>query len=351
MRNALGDVLAFIGLTDASGQPLDFAPHDFRRMFITDAIRSGLPPHIAQVIVGHTNINTTMGYNAIYPTETIEAHRAFITRRRTLRPAEEYRTPTDAEWEDFLGHFERRKLSVGTCARAYGTACIHEHAPLTERTRLIVQFRAQVGLWPSTVCGRDERSCARAGSVAVGRSPVWSAGGDRRPVRALPARRRRRRGRGAGRGVLPGAARSREGGGDRPLVPARGRGALGSSDARGRSRFQLLDPADGQAARDRGQAAADPHRRRPEPGDRETTPGPGYAPPTVAHSETVLRRFYDLHRDAGSGPLLNPFPLDLARRSGRAHAHHNPMDAWAPERTGRYRPTVPRRIPRSIPDE
>ncbi|MFI2041016.1 hypothetical protein ACH470_41465 [Streptomyces bottropensis] len=31
-------------------------------------------------------------------------------------------------WEDFLGHFERRKLSVGTCARAYGTACIHEHA-------------------------------------------------------------------------------------------------------------------------------------------------------------------------------------------------------------------------------
>jgi integrase len=81
------------------------------------------------------------------------------------------------------------------------------------------------------------------------------------------------------------------------------------------------------------------------------TPGPGYAPSTVVHSETVLRRFYDLHRDAGSGPLLNPFPLDPARRSGRAHAHHNPMDAWASERTGRYCPTVPRRIPRSIPDE
>ncbi|MFE9009860.1 integrase [Streptomyces sp. NPDC007875] len=97
-------------------------------MFITDAIRSGLPPHIAQAIAGHTNINTTMGYHAIYPSETIEAHRAFISRRRALRPAEECRTPTDTEWEDFLGHFERRKLSVGTCARAYGTACIHEHA-------------------------------------------------------------------------------------------------------------------------------------------------------------------------------------------------------------------------------
>ncbi|MDQ0745911.1 site-specific recombinase XerD [Streptomyces africanus] len=128
IRRALAEVLAFVGLTDTTGRPMDFAPHDFRRMFITDAIRSGLPPHIAQVIVGHTNINTTMGYNADYPTETIEAHRAFITRRRTLRPAEEYRTPTETEWEEFLGHFERRKLSVGTCARAYGTACIHEHA-------------------------------------------------------------------------------------------------------------------------------------------------------------------------------------------------------------------------------
>ncbi|MGW7317401.1 tyrosine-type recombinase/integrase [Streptomyces sp. NPDC054865] len=144
IRRALGEVLAFIGLTDSAGQPLDFAPHDFRRLFITDAIRSGLPPHIAQVIVGHANINTTMGYNAVYPAETIDAHRAFITRRRTLRPAEEYRIPTDAEWDDFLGHFQRRKLSVGTCARTYGTACIHEHACV--RCSLLRPDPAQHGL-------------------------------------------------------------------------------------------------------------------------------------------------------------------------------------------------------------
>ncbi len=41
----------------------------------------------AQVICGHKDINTTMGYNAIYPHDTIEAHRAFIARRRALRPA------------------------------------------------------------------------------------------------------------------------------------------------------------------------------------------------------------------------------------------------------------------------
>ncbi len=45
-----------------------------------------------------------------------------------MRPSEEYRTPTDQEWTEFLGHFERRKVSVGTCGRAFGTPCIHEHA-------------------------------------------------------------------------------------------------------------------------------------------------------------------------------------------------------------------------------
>ena len=30
----------------------------------------------------------------------------------------------------------------------------------------------------------------------------------------------------------------------------------------------------------------------------------GYAPSTVAHSETVLRGFYDFHRDEGTGPIL-----------------------------------------------
>ena len=89
---------------------------------------NGLPPHIAQVICGHKTINTTMGYKAIYPAEAIEAHRAFIARRRATRPSQEYRTPTDEEWDAFLAHFEKRIVSIGTCARAYATPCIHEHA-------------------------------------------------------------------------------------------------------------------------------------------------------------------------------------------------------------------------------
>jgi hypothetical protein len=128
IRELIADALASTGITDASGKPLRFVPHDFRRIFITDAIMHGMPPHIAQLVAGHRDIGVTLGYKAVYPEEVINAHRAFITRRRALRPAEEYRTPTDEEWAEFLGHFERRKLSLGTCGRSYATPCIHEHA-------------------------------------------------------------------------------------------------------------------------------------------------------------------------------------------------------------------------------
>ena len=117
-------------LSNSAGQPLRFTPHDFRRIFITDAVLHGMPPHIAQLVAGHRDINTTMGYKAVYPEEAINGHRAFIARRRALRPAEEYRTPTDEEWQEFLGHFEHRKVSLGTCGRSYATACIHEHSCL-----------------------------------------------------------------------------------------------------------------------------------------------------------------------------------------------------------------------------
>ena len=130
--NAIRDLLSWAltasNITDASGQPLTFAPHDLRRLFVTDAIVNGMPPHIAQLICGHTSINTTMGYKSVYPEEAINGHRAFIARRRGLRPGDEYRVPTDEEWDEFLGHFERRKVALGTCARAFGTACIHEHS-------------------------------------------------------------------------------------------------------------------------------------------------------------------------------------------------------------------------------
>jgi hypothetical protein len=128
IRELITSTLADTGLTDASGQPLRFLPHDFRRILITDAIMHGMPTHIAQLVAGPPRHQRHHRLQSRLPREVINAHRAFIARRRALRPSEEYRTPTDEEWDEFLGHFERRKLSLGTCGRAYGTNCIHEHS-------------------------------------------------------------------------------------------------------------------------------------------------------------------------------------------------------------------------------
>jgi site-specific recombinase XerD len=93
-----------------------------------------------------------------------------------------------------------------------------------------------------------------------------------------------------------------------------------------------------------------PHWRRPGEVTGPPVTGQAYAPAVRAHSETVLRGFYDFHIEAGTGPIVNPFPLDRSRRGGRGHAHHNPMEPYRNQRVGLYRPVVPDRIPRSITD-
>jgi hypothetical protein len=115
-------------LTDVDGSLITFAAHDFRRVFATETVNSGLPIHIAAKLLGHLDLNTTQGYVAVYPEEVIRHYRAFIDQGRARRPRDEYREPTDAEWAEFRDHFQLRKVALGTCERPYGTPCQHEHA-------------------------------------------------------------------------------------------------------------------------------------------------------------------------------------------------------------------------------
>lgn len=127
-------------------------------------------------------------------------------------------------------------------------------------------------------------------------------------------------------------------------------------EARDFSRWmQIADKPAHEHWRHRGTGVAE---AVPEPGPRpvraanpvtgKPAPGSKYAPATIAHSETVVRSFYEFHREALSGPMVNPFPP--ARRGPRAHAHHNPLEPFRKERAGLYRPRVPTRAPRAIPD-
>ena len=77
-------------------------------------------------------------------------HRAFIARRRALRPGEEYRDLTPGEWDQFLHHFELRKVALGVCTRDFGTPCAHEHSCVR-----CPQLRPDPG--PGTKADRDPR--------------------------------------------------------------------------------------------------------------------------------------------------------------------------------------------------
>jgi site-specific recombinase XerD len=90
-----------------------------------------------------------------------------------------------------------------------------------------------------------------------------------------------------------------------------------------------------------------PVRASPAPVPGKRPASRNFAPSTVAHCETVCRSFYAYHLEAGTGPIVNPFPL---ARPGRAHAHHNPMDPFPRQKAGLFRPRVPQRVPRQIPD-
>ena len=128
VKDLLDELTDAAEITNPDGSPARFSPHDFRRIFATEAVSQGLPVHIAAKILGHDSLTTTQTYVAVYDRDVIDHHRAFIARRRATRPSQEYREPTDSEWDEFLGHWAARKLELGTCGRAYDTGCQHEHA-------------------------------------------------------------------------------------------------------------------------------------------------------------------------------------------------------------------------------
>ncbi|MGH3688462.1 MAG: tyrosine-type recombinase/integrase [Pseudonocardiaceae bacterium] len=124
----LTQAVARTGLTDAAGQPLRYTAHDFRRLFTTDAVSSGLPVHIVARLLGHKNLSTTQAYMAVFDEENVRSYRAFLNKRRALRPEAEYREPSQQEWRDFQAHFHARTLELGECGRPYGSTCKHEHS-------------------------------------------------------------------------------------------------------------------------------------------------------------------------------------------------------------------------------
>lgn len=130
IKRVLDGALVRTGLSDSVGEPLRYTPHDFRRMFTTEAVTGGLPVHIAAKLLGHHNLDTVESYMAVFQDDLVRTYRSFLDKRRAQRPETEYREPTDAEWREFQQHFQLRKVALGDCGRPYGSNCQHEHACL-----------------------------------------------------------------------------------------------------------------------------------------------------------------------------------------------------------------------------
>ena len=114
-------------------------------------------------------------------------------------------------------------------------------------------------------------------------------------------------------------------------------------------RLQLAD----KPARGRRQAKPVSRTRTagaPNPVTGKPSPGPGYVAGDGCALRNCAAALLRLHVDAGTGPIINPFPLDRGRRGRGANAR-NPMEPHRMQRSGQFRPRLQHRIPRSIPDE
>ena len=118
-------------------------------------VGAGLPLHIVSTLLGHMNLETTRGYTAVFPEQVIQAHHAFIERRRQTRPGHEARAASDTEWAEFEQHFLLRRVALGTCHRPYATPCVHEHACI--KCRFLQVDPAQTGRLEDMTNNADER--------------------------------------------------------------------------------------------------------------------------------------------------------------------------------------------------
>ncbi|MFI1177510.1 tyrosine-type recombinase/integrase [Streptomyces melanogenes] len=123
------------------------------------------------------------------------------------------------------------------------------------------------------------------------------------------------------------------------------------ADARDFARWMAIAPKPVRVhwrRRARGDTSPLPVRRSsagvPNAVTGRAAPGLTYSVRTRGHCETVLRSFYAFHLEEGTGPIINPFPAGRNRR--RAPGSPSPSTSGG----GQYRPTIPRRLPRRIPD-
>jgi hypothetical protein len=124
IRSMLISLLRRAAAKDHEGQPLDVAPHDCRRLFASEHLNNGTPPHVVQALLGHERLDTVMIYAKLYPQTLVETYRRHVRGvYQAVHGPESLRAPTAEEWTRLAENCELRDMGTHLCALPAGEHC------------------------------------------------------------------------------------------------------------------------------------------------------------------------------------------------------------------------------------
>jgi site-specific recombinase XerD len=124
IRDCLASLSRRAGATTYDGRPLEIAPHDCRRVFATEHLNAGTPPHVIQALLGHERLDTVMIYAKLYPTTLIENYRQHVRGiYQTIHGPEVLRAPSEEDWAQLAKSCDLRDMGTHLCALPAGEHC------------------------------------------------------------------------------------------------------------------------------------------------------------------------------------------------------------------------------------
>ena len=124
IREMLAGISRRAGARTHAGRPLLVCPHDCRRVFASEHLNNGTPPHVLRALLGHDRLDTVMIYAKLYPGALVEAYRRHMRGLyHSVHGDDVLRAPTTEEWEALARTCDLRDMGAHLCALPAGEHC------------------------------------------------------------------------------------------------------------------------------------------------------------------------------------------------------------------------------------
>lgn len=124
IREMLAGISRRAGARTHDGQPLLVHPHDCRRVFASEHLNNGTPPHVLRALLGHERLDTVMIYAKLYPGTLVDAYRRHVRGLyQSVHGDDVLRAPTAEEWEALARSCDLRDMGAHLCALPAGEHC------------------------------------------------------------------------------------------------------------------------------------------------------------------------------------------------------------------------------------